>query len=263
MRAGRNRSLGSRMLEHRGLFSLREEWNMHRYVILFLVPLLTASSLPAAANIVVNGDFETGDLAGWTEAGPKTISSWRGADPVPAQVFSKAAPAYIAEVYVSPSGSRHIKRAGLARNLEPKEGYSVGWTRAGLGQMGHPWISQIVRIAPGKYSLSVSWDCAAWNGFAGARRETRHQAGGALILNTDSDLNTYGTEGKLATLTVWDDESKGKWVSKLSKNLQVDTKTGYIEVRLQMLINNTELLPASSFEYVAFDNVSLEFTPVQ
>lgn len=228
---------------------------MKAFVYSFIVLLMVVPAF--GANLLVNGGFETGDLDGWTEAGPSTITTWQGAKPVPLQVFRDTAPMFVAEVYNSPTGSRHIRRAGMASSVKPMKDYSAGWTLAGSPQMGYPWISQIVRVAPGKYRLSASWDVLVANGKTDAKGK---QLGCAFMVNLDSDLNTFVPEGKALNVVVWDNDSKGKWVHRSVTDHQIETKTGYIEVRLQMKIDQNAVIPTSQFGSVAVDNIRLDLT---
>src|SRR5262245_60901110 len=42
--------------------------------LLGIVALLAGSAVPASANLIVNGDFETGDFTGWTQSANATFT---------------------------------------------------------------------------------------------------------------------------------------------------------------------------------------------
>jgi len=287
---------------------------------LLAVLLVTASAVlaqnPYMENLVANGNFNQGSLAGWTEAGPDTIPTWHGAPPVPAQVFSDGAPMHVTEIRYYEQGGRHIVRTAIASTVRAYDKYSVGWTLSGATTMGYPWISQVIRVAPGTYTATVSWRVIAGHETAADRAaantppkpaepapapapaksdakvkttaspnaskpetvkpaetpkppDVTRTIGGALIINTDKDINAYSDKGSVFTGAVWNDESKGKWLTKTANDVNITTLTGYIEVRLQLLTPGSKyvvfdrLKQNTDCDYVAFDDVVLQLTPVE
>lgn len=287
---------------------------------LLVVSLVIASTVlaqnPYMENLVANGNFNQGSLAGWTEAGPDAIPTWHGAPPVPAQVFSDSAPMHVTEIRYYEQGGRHIVRTAIASTVRAYDKYSVGWTLSGATTMGYPWISQVIRVAPGTYTANVSWRVVAGHETAADRAavnnptkpaepaptpvpaktdakaktpatpkastsETAKPAeapkppavprtiGGAFIINTDKDINAYSDKGSVFTGAVWNDESKGKWLTKTANDVKITTQTGYIEVRLQLLTPGSKyvvfdrLKQSTDCDYVAFDDVVLQLTPVE
>jgi hypothetical protein len=293
---------------------------MHRLLPAIMATLALTAAMPIfcqtpfTENLVANGNFNLGDLTGWTEAGPQTIPSWHGAPPVPAQVFSNSAPMHVTEIRYYEQGDRHIVRTAIAYTVKAYDEYSVGWTHSGATTMGYPWISQVIRVAPGTYLANASWRVVAGHEAAdvgkfspkqyghssrevsaipskvkpGAdfqnspktRKETNppgqsktsttaRTIGGALIINTDKDINAYSDKGSVLTSIVWNDESQGKWLLKSANDLKITTLTGYIEVRLQLCVPESKYLvfdrfkQSTSYDYVAFDDVVLQLTPVE
>lgn len=235
---------------------------------LMVLTILAMMTLPAVGgNMIVNGDFETGDLHGWVEAGPDTVPRYEthgagdgplGPLPTPAQVFNSAAPLYILEQYDEPEGVRHVRAIGLASDIAPKSGYSCGWTRTGLDKTNYPWIRQILRVAPGRYLVNASWDVICW---AGAGKADRQALAGILFVHVDDQVNWYTLKENALRRTVWNTESNGKWVHKEVKDHPIETATGNIEVRLMILHGNEDPIVPPDFEYVAFDNVVFDLTP--
>ncbi|MGB9587850.1 MAG: hypothetical protein ACPL7O_06670 [Armatimonadota bacterium] len=287
---------------------------------LLVISLAIASAVlaqnPFAENLVANGNFNQGSLAGWTEAGPDTIPTWHGAPPVPAQVFSDAAPMHVTEIRYYNQGGRHIVRTAIASTVGAYDKYSMGWTLSGATTMGYPWINQVIRVAPGTYTATVSWRVVAGHETAADRAAANNPSkpaepapapapakadakakttatpnapkpevakpveapkppavprtiGGVFIINTDKDINAYTDKGSVFTGVVWNDESKGKWLTKTADNIKFTTHTGYIEVRLQLLPATSKYIVFDRFkqntdcDYVAFDDVVLQLTPVE
>ena len=247
-----------------------------RIVTIVILCLTLSPTVGLCDEMLVDGDFESGGLRGytpkywqpeemapypmelppgWIEAGPDNITGWQGGKPVPVQFFNSDAPMYVYDISYDKLGTRSIKRAGVARDVAPKEGYSVGWTLSGLNAQGDPWISQIVRIPPGKYTVHASWDALACNQTnPGAKQMT----GGVFMHNPDRDLERSRIDEPVLSYTTWHEESQGKWVTH-SVTKPLETKTGFIEVRLGFIERSTDLIPTDKYSYAAFDNLVLEF----
>lgn len=233
----------------------------------FVLICMVASCPVCAANLVVNGDFETGDLRGWVEAGNATIPryathpAWAG--PVssmrtPAQVFSAEVPLYVYEFYDDGDGMRHMRMSALAHEIKPKAGYSVGWTRTGVGGLNFPWISQVLRVAPGRYLLNASWDVMS---MSSSRDVERMVAAGIFAVHADDRVNEYTMQETKLRQTVWNTESRGEWVSRSVKDFPIETNSGLIEVRLMVYHGDGTNLVLPDYETVAFDNVVFDLTP--
>lgn len=236
-----------------------------RYAFLVALFLLLAVSC-CFANLLVNGDFETGDLTGWTESDPSKIPMWIEARSVPAQVFSSFAPMSVYEILFDELGLIYRRRVGVADAVKPKAGFSVGWARTGRNEQGYPWISQTIRVPPGKYYLSASWDVIAEH--QDHLDDPSYNTGGIFQVNTDNFCNSYILEEEhaqpadICRVTVWNGESRGRWVTKNITDFPIETKTGYIEVRLWWW-DHDHLPPIiyPKFSYTAFDNVSVSLRP--
>ncbi|MCL6629766.1 MAG: hypothetical protein K6U00_09225 [Armatimonadetes bacterium] len=217
-----------------------------------------AIGLPACAgNLVSNGDFEKGDLIGWTLSEQKTGKGWQGETPVPTQVFCEAAPMAIHEIYIGGQGDRHIRRIGIIKDVIPPKGYAVGWTRAGIHDQRHPWISQIIRVEPGRYIMNASCDGIAANL---SYPEEKDVTVGSIVITVDDNITPQNKGTIVFSRAFKSNESKGKWVTKSVSGVPLETKTGYIQVKLQF-VDDSETIAPPKYSYVAFDNVSLELTP--
>lgn len=243
---------------------------MYRAVIVIALLLLSVAQV-SAANLLANGDFETGDLSGWSEEGP-TYYTWKfqscGAPPVPAQVFSAEVPMSIIEVYYGKGTLRYQRPIGLLPELLPSHGkWALGWTRSGWDHMGYGWARQILRVAPGKYLMNASWDVCVWNTQDKGEPDKKALAG-MFMVHVDEHVDHYTVDETAFRKTVWDAESLGKWVSKSVSDIPIETKTGMVEVRLQYLQAKltphatTAPLPPPHYEYVGFDNVTFMLTPL-
>lgn len=210
-------------------------------------------------NLLYNGDFENGDLTCWTPSKPAYFTSlWEqmGKRPTPPQVFCDKAPMY---VYQIANGGKYLRRIGIADDCKSKSGYSVGWTRAGGPEMGYPFISQILQVAPGKYKVEASWDVVAWHL---GLRDRPMAVGGIFMVNVDDRVMEQTTNEIVLRRTTWNHESKGQWIHKEVKDFPIESKTGIVEIRLQMWDHNDEPIPETVYEYVAFDNVVLRLIPI-
>ncbi|MGB9587849.1 MAG: hypothetical protein ACPL7O_06665 [Armatimonadota bacterium] len=227
-----------------------------RSIICALV--LLAVGIPTyAANLVANGDFEKGDLIGWALSERPTGKGWQGETPVPTQVFSQEAPMVIHEIYIGPQGDRHIRRIGIAKEVVPPKGYAVGWSRAGIHDQRHPWISQIIKVEPGRYIMSASCDGIAANlGYP----EEKDVTVGSIVITVDDNITPQNKGTIVFSRAFKSNESKGKWVTKSVSGVPLETKTGYIQVKLSF-VDDSETIAPPKYSYVAFDNVSLELTP--
>lgn len=245
-------------------------------IVRFAIALLLVGSV-SAGNMIVNGDFETGDLYGWEEEGP----SWypwmfhaQGTPPLPAQVFSADAPMTIMSVTYGEAGIRHMRRAGIVENAAPKPGsggkYAVGWARTDWEHIGYPWISQTFKVAPGKYLMNASWDVAAWNSRFPDDTLEGLAAAGMFMVFIDDHVDEYTQDSGTFNEVVWNRESEGKWLTESISNLPIETKTGKIEIRLQYWplkwsVWTPKRRPLTFFphyEWVAFDNIYVDLTPV-
>lgn len=228
---------------------------------ILLISLLLTSIMTArcVGNLLYNGDFETGDLTRWTPSKPAYFTPlWEqmGKPPTPPQVFCDNAPMY---VYQIANGGKYLRRIGIADNCKSKSGYSVGWTRTGGPEMGYPFVSQILQVAPGKYKVEASWDVVAWHL---GLRDRPMAVGGIFMVNVDDRVMEQTTNEIVLRRTTWNHESKGQWIHKEVKDFPIETKTGIVEVRLQMWDHNDEPIPESVYEYVAFDNVIFRLIPI-
>ncbi|MCL6628209.1 MAG: hypothetical protein K6U00_01240 [Armatimonadetes bacterium] len=243
--------------------------------LLLAVTILTSASW--SANMLKNGDFETGDLAGtlppwwgpdltekyfmhrapgWIEAGPDTVKGWVGDAPIPAQVFKADTPLYVINATYHPTGERCMKRITLAKAITPKDGYSFGWTISGQDANGPVWVTQVLRVTPGKYLMNASWDVLVLN----QSSTEKEQTAGVFAINTDTGIGRLFTSGASFSKAVWNGDSKGRWISQSVKNQPFETKTGMLEVRL-LCVEKSADIPADEFSCVAFDNVVLELVP--
>lgn len=241
---------------------------MKRLVVQVCMLALTAPVL--AGNMLINGDFETGDLTGWREAGP-SYYSWKfqawAALPVPAQVFSAAVPPCMMEIAYDRHTVRHVRPAGLVKDLVPPPGsgnkWAMCWVRSGWEHMGYPWISQIFHIAPGRYKMTASWDVAVWN-TVGKGDPNDQWVAGMFMVHVDKDVDSYTLDETAFRMTVWDSESKGLWIHKEVSDKIIETRTGKVEVRLEYLQGKltphitSPQLPVPNYGYVAFDNVKFD-----
>jgi hypothetical protein len=224
---------------------------------ILLLSALSAVTPADAENLVVNGNFDKGDLIGWTIATPKNTPGWRGEWPVPTQVFCQAAPMAIHEVYIGSRGDRHIRRIGIVKDVIPPQGYAVGWTRTGIHDQGHPWISQIIKVKPGKYLMSASCDCIALNL---AFPDKQDITIGSIAVTVDDNISPQNKGTTVFSQAFKSNESKGKWITKAVDRIPLETKTGYIQVKLQF-IDDSEAIAPPKYSLVAFDNVTLELIP--
>lgn len=243
--------------------------------VLLAIMVFVSASWPA--NMLKNGDFETGDLAGtlptwwgpditekyfmhrapgWIEAGPDTVKGWVGEKPIPGQVFKADIPLYVINATYHPTGERCMKRVTLAKAISPKDGYSFGWTISGQDVSGPKWVTQILRVTPGKYLMNASWDVLVLNQSSTEKKQTA----GVFAINTDTGIGRLFTEGAVFSKAVWNGDSKGRWISQEVNNQPIETKTGMLEVRL-LCVEKSADIPADKFSCVAFDNVVLELTP--
>jgi len=227
-------------------------------MLLALLALSLMASPLLAENLLYNGNFETGDLTSWTEAGPN-IPQWHGASPVPAQIFHTKSPMFISEIFHQDRGRRIIRRHGMAEQPVARYNWSLGWTRSGSRLMGFPWVSQRIHVSPGKYLVSVKWDVVAGSTVENQGPQT---VGGILMVLADDKLNACTTDDLGIRRTTWNNESNGKWVTRSFEAVPLQTRTGYIEVRLQMWDHNDQDIKLPDYQFVAFDNVELHLTPV-
>lgn len=249
---------------------------------MLIILCVVALAMPALAeNLLSNADFEHGDLAGvlprwwtkqeadryplgippgWTEAGPKTVGSWQGGAPVPLQFFTKNAPMYVHELSFDDRGEQRAKRVAVALHPVAKTGYSIGWALAGLNAMGHPYVSQMITIPPGKYLLKASWDVAVDNQLNPGKR---HQTAGVFQVNVDQWVGQYDVPKPAFEKVVWNEDSKGKWLSQAVNGHLIETRTGGIEVRLMFRELGNAPIPADKYSFVAFDNVVVELLHVR
>jgi hypothetical protein len=155
-----------------------------RKMLLTLLTLPLIASPLLAENLLYNGNFETGDLTGWTEGTPETTNMFDGPQGVPCQIFSNKVPMSVYEkIYEDLSyGDRHFRRIALAPKMKAKNGYSARWAKTGSWREGYPWIQQIIRVNPGKYLLDALWDCIAENLFFPSMMED------LLVLSLSSTL---------------------------------------------------------------------------
>lgn len=246
-----------------------------------IVCILILAVSAFAENLLVNADFEFGDLAGvlprwwtkqeadryplgippgWTEAGPGTVGSWQGGAPVPLQFFTKDSPMYVYQLSVDDKGEQRAKRVAVARSPVAKTGYSIGWTLAGPNAMGHPWVSQMVTVPPGKYLLKASWDVAVGNQLNPGKK---HQTAGVFQVIIDQWIGQYDVPKPAFEKAVWNENSNGKWVSQAVNGHLIETKTGGVEVRLMFREMGKDPIPADKYSFVAFDNVIVELVPVR
>lgn len=245
------------------------------------ITVLVAVSHAQAVNLflLANGDFEYGDLRGtlprwwqpeelerypmelapgWVEASSATVPGWKGAaEPVPVQLFCQSAPMYVYGIYPDDGGQRHVKRIGIARTPTPRNGYSLGWTLAGSGIHECSWIRQTVHIAPGKYLMDASWEVIVFNPSSSDKRTDA----GMFIVNTDEAIGHADFEAPTFARTVWNTESAGKWLKKAILRTPIETKTGWVEVRLVFRHNGSRAIPEDKYCYVAFDDIVVELTP--
>lgn len=241
-------------------------------MILTIVFAITLTSLLVGVsfgNLLVNGDFETGDLTGWTEGTPETTNMFDGPQGVPCQIFSNKAPMSVYEIYEDPLyGDRHFRRIALATKVRAKEGYSAGWAKTGSWREGYPWIQQIIKVNPGKYLLNASWDCVSENLFF--PKHDGGPAGAIFVVYADEMITSYIIDEEhpapptLCRKTTWSMESKGNWITKSITDFPIETKTGHIAVRLWFSDHDHQYsINPPAFMYVAFDNVSVTLKPVE
>lgn len=237
--------------------------------LLVLILLAGLAAIPCCAeNLIVNGDFETGDLTGWIDASPETVPQFAtkgafrakmGYFPPPTQVFSADAPMYIGEMYSDANGVRRMRNIGLAEEVKPRGKYAVGWTRTGEGKVNYPWISQILHVAPGRYLMNASWDVAVRGG--GTKPHLESMAG-LIGIFVDGQIHRWVRSDSRLRPMVWHNDSKGGWITHTPfEGYPIETSTGRIEVRLLCFHGNERDIAPPDFEFVAIDNIYFSLTP--
>lgn len=240
-----------------------------RLFLRILAGTLLLLSIVSAENMLVNGDFETGDLYGWIEAGPDTVPRyiWHlpsngpgGNPPPPIQVFSADAPLYIYERFTDKeSGKRCMRTIGLAPKPTPMKGYSAGYACTGVkAEMCTPWLSQIFHVAPGRYKVNISYDVAV----SGGKGDKTNTICLMTKVHTDDRINEVNVAEIPLRQSTWNTQSKGEWVSKSLKDFVLETTTGEIEFRLLFNTSDEKKIGGSDYEFIAVDNVYFEMTPV-
>ncbi|MGB9588952.1 MAG: hypothetical protein ACPL7O_12295, partial [Armatimonadota bacterium] len=157
-------------------------------------------------------------------------------------------------------GEQRAKRVAVALHPVAKTGYSIGWALAGLNAMGHPYVSQMITVPPGKYLLRASWDVSVDNQLNPGKR---HQTGGVFQVNIDQWVGQYDVPKPAFEKVVWNEDSKGEWVSQAVNGHLIETKTGGVEVRLMFRETGRDIIPAEKYSFVAFDNIFVDLIPVK
>jgi hypothetical protein len=167
---------------------------------------------------------------------------------------------YVYELFFDDKGEQHAKRVAVAKRPEARTGYSIGWTLAGPNAMGHPWVSQMITVPPGKYLLKASWEVAVENQLNPSKK---HQTAGIFQIVVDQWVGQYDVPKPAFEKAIWSEDSKGKWLSQSVSGHLIETKTGGIEVRLMFREMGKGPFPADKYSFVAFDNVVVELLPMK
>lgn len=221
-------------------------------------------------NWLINGDFETGDLTGWTVAGDCTaMPLWSGPPGLPFQVYSESQPLYVTEDYFDPTGYpwKWLWRqtSDIASEPAAKDGFSAVRTHRGpihdrdcCGNY-HSWISQTFEVPRGKYVINASADFTAFN--PTFEEEPWSEAAYMQVL-TDDNINACGTPDCITcgwSKYVWNQDCEGEWVKVSPGPRIIFTLDGLVQVRLGAWRKYPT--DASQYAWAGFDNAYFHLEP--